>query len=126
MGARALLLCACASLLPLSAVADEARTGAEFFEAEVLPKLAANGCPLCHVPGPGYVRPAIDYRELLPYVAMGLARDDNVLLYKLANERSFAPDRPAHMGGPRCASVDVEPCASIQRWWQMEFGGPER
>jgi hypothetical protein len=33
---------------------------------------------------------------------------------------------PSHVGEQRCTSVDVEPWASIQRWWQLELGGPER
>ena len=106
-------------LVPFTATAEE---GEAFFNTDVLPKLLANGCANCHIPGPGYVRPAMNYDDLLPYVAMGQARDNNVLIYKLANQRSFAPDRPAHIGGQRCESESAEPCASIMRWWEIEFG----
>jgi hypothetical protein len=110
------------SCLAAVAFAEDERAGAAFFEAQVLPKLLANGCANCHMPAPGYVRPAITYDDLLPYLAMGQARDDNVLIYKLANQRSFAPDRPSHIGGQRCADENSEPCSSIMSWWDTEFG----
>jgi hypothetical protein len=105
------------------AVDYSARPGKAFFEEQVLPKLFGNGCALCHTPGRGYVRPAVTYRDLLPYLAMGQAADNNVLIYKMANQRSFAPDRPAHIGGQRCASEDAEPCKTLKAWWDVEFGG---
>jgi hypothetical protein len=95
----------------------------QFFTSQVLPRLATDGCVKCHSPGPGYVTPAISYDGLLPYLAMGQARDNNVLIYKIANQRSFAPDRPAHIGGRRCKSEAAEPCATLMRWWDLEFGG---
>jgi hypothetical protein len=53
---------------------------------------------------------------------MGWTRDNNVLIYKMANLRSIAPDRDTHVGGRRCATPDVEPCATFRTWWDREFG----
>ena len=97
-------------------------TGAAFFAESVLPQLGKHGCVQCHMPGPGYVRPAVNYDDMLSYLAMGQARNNNVLIYKLANQRSIAPDRPAHIGGQLCANENAEPCASIMKWWDVEFG----
>ena len=105
------------------AVDYSARPGKAFFDEQVLPKLFANGCALCHIPGRGYVRPEITYQELLPYLAMGQAADNNVLIYKMANQRSAASDPPTHTGGQRCASEDAEPCKTLKAWWVVEFGG---
>jgi hypothetical protein len=77
---------------------------------------------LCHTPAPGDVHPAIQYEHLLPYLAMGQSATNNILMLKLANQRSFSPDQPAHVGGQRCSSGDAEPCKSIQAWWRIEFG----
>lgn len=96
--------------------------GKQFFRRYVLPALAANGCITCHTPAPGDVHPAIQYEQLLPYLAMGQSATDNILMLKLANLRSFGPQQPAHVGGQRCASVDAEPCKKIQAWWRTEFG----
>ena len=96
--------------------------GEKFFSAQVLPALEANGCTGCHLPAVGYVGPAVTYAELLPFLAMGQASDNNVLVQKMANLRSFGPDRPAHIGGQRCASLAVEPCKSLMEWWEVEFG----
>lgn len=112
------LLLGFAAALP--AVAEQ--HGEAFFNAEVTPRLAENGCVMCHSPGPGYIRPAIEYRDLLTYLAMGQSSDNNVLVFRLANLRSMMPGRPAHFGGQRCASLEAEPCRTLMRWWEVEFG----
>jgi hypothetical protein len=63
-----------------------------------------------------------DYEELLRRLAIGDSPTNNVIIYNIANVRSIAPDRPNHPGGKRCETVNSEPCASIQRWWAIEFG----
>jgi len=98
--------------------------GKQFFSRRVLPALATNGCLTCHTPAPGDVHPAIQYEHLLPYLAMGQSPTNNVLMLKLANQRSFNAEQPAHVGGQRCSSVDAEPCRTIQDWWRLEFGAP--
>ena len=95
--------------------------GKTYFNEEVLPRLAVNGCVVCHMPGAGYVRPEISYDGLFPYLAMGQAADNNVLMFKIANQRSFAPDQPNHPGGKRCETEDTDPCKTIQAWWKVEF-----
>ena len=112
------LLCGLLALVP--AVAEQ--RGEAFFDAQVVPRLAENGCVMCHSPGRGYVRPAIEYRELLTYLAMGQSADNNVLVFRLANLRSLMPGRPAHFGGQRCASLEAEPCRTLMGWWEVEFG----
>lgn len=107
-------------LLALPAGAGE--KGEAFFESEVMPRLSENGCAMCHIPGRGYVRPAIVYRELLTYLAMGQSADNNVLVFRLANLRSMSPGRPAHFGGQRCATLEAEPCRTLMQWWEVEFG----
>jgi hypothetical protein len=95
--------------------------GKNFFYERVLPRMAENGCPACH--NIGYIRPRVTaYEDALPFLAMGRSPEESVLLYKIANLRSIAPDRPAHMGGQRCASLDAEPCRTIVEWWKIEFG----
>jgi hypothetical protein len=95
--------------------------GRQFFYDEVLPKLAQNGCPSCHAVG--YMHPNVTvYEELLRRLAIGDSPTNNAVIYKIANLRSISPERPEHPGGQRCATVDVEPCATIQRWWVIEFG----
>jgi len=97
--------------------------GRKFFYEIVLPKLAQNGCPSCHAVG--YMHPNVTvYEEILRRLAIGDSPTNNAVIYKIANVRSIAPDRPNHPGGQRCANVDSEPCASIQRWWIIEFGDP--
>ncbi len=107
---------------PVTAGGPPAGEGETFFTARVLPELEANGCGNCHIPAAGYVHPAVSYAELLPFLAMGRAADNNVLVQKMANLRSFRSDRPAHIGGQRCESLAVEPCQSIMAWWEVEFG----
>ncbi len=107
---------------PVTAGPLPAGEGETFFTARVLPELEANGCSNCHIPAAGYVHPAVSYAELLPFLAMGRAADNNVLVQKMANLRSFRPDRPAHIGGQRCESLAAEPCQSIMAWWEVEFG----
>ncbi|HZD51709.1 MAG TPA: hypothetical protein VE175_01560 [Woeseiaceae bacterium] len=85
-------------------------------------QLARNGWARCPLPDPAYVRPGVTYRDLLPYLAMDRAADDNVLIFRLANQRNFTPDRPAHMSG-RCPSPAAQPCRAIMRWWALEFEG---
>lgn len=115
------------AVLPLVAAADRSHgarattPGKHYFEANVVPKLAENGCPLCH--SRGYVHPnVVVYEELLPYLAMGVAAETTPVIRKIANLRAFRPDIPTHVGGPRCETLDSEPCKSILQWWQIEFG----
>ena len=97
------------------------RPGETFFTREVLPKLIENGCPMCHAVG--YVQPNVTkYVDLLPYLAMGEEAEANPVIRKLANLRAIRPDLPTHPGGPRCETVQSEPCASILRWREVEFG----
>ena len=96
--------------------------GKTFFYEQVLPQLAVNGCPVCHMPGAGYVRPEISYDGLLPFLAIGQAADNNVVMFKIANQRSFSPDQPNHPGGKRCETEDAEPCKTMKAWWKVEFG----
>jgi hypothetical protein len=104
-----------------SAPPDPTAAGRAFFYTTVLPKLAQNGCPACHAVG--YVNPNVTvYEQLLRRLAIGDSATNNAVIYKIANLRSIAPDRPNHPGGQRCATVDAEPCASIQKWWTIEFG----
>jgi len=96
----------------------------DWFYQHVAPRLIENGCHACHATG--HVLPnVLVYEQLLPYLGMGWTRDDNVLLYKMANLRSIAPDRDTHVGGQRCATRDVEPCATFKTWWDREFGAAQ-
>lgn len=96
-------------------------TGRKFFNETVLPRMVENGCPACHTQG--YVRPMVTvYEDALPFLAMGDSPDNSAMLYKIANLRSIAPDRPTHVGGQRCKTLDDEPCRTIRRWWEIEFG----
>jgi hypothetical protein len=122
---RELLLVAAlaGSALPMTVnAADDRRiAGRKFFAEQVVPKLAANGCPMCHAVG--YVRPnVIVYDDLLPYLAMGDAPEKSALIRKIANLRAFSPARPTHPGGQRCADLVSDPCKTILRWWAVEFG----
>ncbi|SVC85324.1 uncharacterized protein METZ01_LOCUS338178 [marine metagenome] len=95
--------------------------GENFFYTQVIPKLAENGCIACH--GVGYLRPKVtDYKDLLKRLAIGDSEINNALIYKIANVRSINPEIPNHPGGQRCKTVDSEPCKTIQKWWQIEFG----
>ena len=97
-------------------------TGRDFFYTTVVPKLAENGCPSCHAVG--FMHPnVVVYEELLRRLAIGDSALNNAVIYKIANIRSIAADRPEHPGGQRCATIDAEPCLSIRRWWALEFGG---
>lgn len=103
---------------------EPARDGREFFLENVVPELAKNGCPACH--SVGYLRPnVLRYEELLRRLAIGDSAENNVVIYKLADVRNFAPDRPNHPGGKRCATPSAEPCRTIQAWWRIEFGEAE-
>ena len=99
--------------------------GKTFFYEQVLPQLAVNGCPICHMPGAGYVRPEISYDGLFPFLAIGQAADNNVVMFKIANQRSFAADQPNHLGGKRCETEDAEPCKTVKTWWEVEFGNDD-
>ena len=95
--------------------------GRQFFYGSVIPKLAQNGCPSCHAIG--YMHPNVTiYEELLRRLAIGDSPTNNAVIYKIANLRSIAPDRPNHPGGQRCPKVTDEPCWTIERWWTIEFG----
>lgn len=94
--------------------------GETFYLNNVLPKLAENGCLKCHARG--YMEPSMSYESMLRRLAIGDSAENNIVIYKLANIRSFSPQIPNHPGGQRCATIDVEPCISIRQWWQVEFG----
>lgn len=95
--------------------------GKIFFQSNVLPRLAENGCLKCHARG--YVRPNVTiYEELIRRLAIGDSAVNNVVIYKIANIRSISPVIPNHPGGQRCSSIEVEPCRSIRQWWEIEFG----
>jgi hypothetical protein len=95
--------------------------GQQFFEAQVVPRLAENGCPMCH--SVGYVQPnVVVYAELMPYLAMGDAPEKTPVIRKIANLRAIRPDLPTHPGGPRCETIKSEPCRTIIEWWGIEFG----
>lgn len=118
---KPLVSIALAAAMLSSAAADTRTDGRRFFQQEVQPRLAENGCPLCHAVY--YVRPRVlEYDELMPYLAMGDAPEKTAVIRKIANLRAFLPDRPTHPGGQRCRTLDAEPCRSIMRWWQVEFG----
>ncbi len=98
--------------------------GKAFFHSNVLPRLAENGCFQCHARG--YVRPNVTvYEELLKRLAIGDSAENNVVIYKMTNLRSFNAYIPNHPGGQRCATIDDEPCKSIRQWWDIEFGEPK-
>ena len=95
--------------------------GKAFFQDNVLPRLAENGCFKCHARG--YVRPNVmQYEELLRRLAIGDSAENNAVIYKMANIRSISPEIPNHPGGQRCADIYAEPCKSIRQWWEIEFG----
>lgn len=99
----------------------QTRPGKEFFLSNVAPKLAENGCPMCHAVG--YVEPNVmRYEHLMPYLAMGDSAEATPVIRKMANLRAFRPDIPTHVGGPRCETLESEPCKSIMQWWEVEFG----
>jgi hypothetical protein len=98
-----------------------ATAGERYYYEQVLPRLAENGCPACHAVG--YLRPNVTvYGDMLKRLAIGDSPVNNAVIYKIANLRSIAPDRPNHPGGQRCASVESEPCATVMKWWTLEFG----
>jgi hypothetical protein len=125
-----LLLLMALPVLFLSSAAQAQEEGRQFFLQSVLPKLGENmgeaetSCLSCH--GVGYLRPNLNvYEELLRRLAIGDSPENNAVIYKVANLRSIAPDRPNHPGGPRCESIDAEPCKTIRQWWRIEFGHEE-
>ena len=110
-----------AVVLAAGAAQPSSAAGKTFFEQDVVPKLAENGCPMCHAVG--YVQPnVVVYEELLPYLAMGDAPEKTPVIRKIANLRAIRPDLPTHPGGQRCETLKSEPCSSIIRWWNVEFG----
>lgn len=94
--------------------------GEIFYLNYVLPKLSENGCLKCHARG--YIRPTISYESMFRRLAIGDSAENNVVIYKIANVRSFSQQIPNHPGGQRCATIDAEPCKSIRQWWEIEFG----
>ena len=99
--------------------------GRAFFYLNVLPRLAENGCFACHARG--YVRPNVTvYEDLLKRLAIGDSAENNVVIYKMANIRSFNARTPNHPGGQRCASIDDEPCKSLREWWDLEFWAAQK
>lgn len=97
------------------------RSGKAFFQTSVVPKLVENGCPMCHAVG--YVQPNVMfYEQLLPYLAMGDAPEKTAVIRKIANLRAIRPELPTHPGGPRCLTIEAEPCKTIIEWWRIEFG----
>ena len=94
--------------------------GEMFYVQNVSPKFAQNGCLKCHARG--YIRPNISYESMLRRLAIGDSAENNVLIYKIGNIRSFSPEIPNHPGGQRCATIDAEPCKTVRQWWDIEFG----
>jgi hypothetical protein len=116
VGLKILALLALAAGWMSLARADEA-----YFNANVAPKLAQDKCAACHVAN--FIRPRVfEYRELLPYLAMGTSPENNVLIAKMSNARHLLPDVASHPGGQRCQTIDSEPCLSFRSWWDNEFG----
>ncbi len=111
-------------IVPSVSLAEQNKTsskGENFFYERVTPELVKNGCALCHATG--YVRPNVfKYDEFIRRLAIGHTADNNVVIFKMANLRSIAPDMPNHPGGQRCETPDTEPCKSIKAWWEIEFG----
>ena len=98
--------------------------GKTFFTSDVLPRMAENGCFSCHARG--YVRPNVSvYEELMRRLAIGDSAENNAVIYKIANTRSISTNIPNHPGGQRCATIEAEPCKSIRKWWEIEFGQKE-
>jgi hypothetical protein len=94
--------------------------GKAFYQENVSPKFAQNGCMKCHARG--YIRPNISYESMLRRLAIGDSAENNVLIYKIGNVRSFSSNIPNHPGGQRCATLDTEPCKTVRQWWAIEFG----
>lgn len=122
--ARILLLVAVGLVIAgagTGAAQETRQQGRRFFATSVLPRLAENGCPMCHAVN--YIRPNVTlYEELMPYLAMGDAPEKSAVIRKIANLGAFAPDRPTHPGGQRCKDLQSEPCKTIIQWWKLEFG----
>lgn len=94
--------------------------GEMFYQENVSPMFAQNGCLKCHARG--YIRPNISYESMLRRLAIGDSAENNVLVYKIGNVRSFSSSIPNHPGGQRCATIDAEPCKTVRQWWAIEFG----
>ena len=94
--------------------------GEIFYQENVSPMFAQNGCLKCHARG--YIRPNISYESMLRRLAIGDSAENNVLVYKIGNVRSFSSNIPNHPGGQRCATLDTEPCKTVRQWWAIEFG----
>lgn len=101
-------------------VVPDVDQGEMFYINHVLPKLSEDGCLKCHARG--YVRPTISYESMVRRLAIGDSAENNMVIYKIANVRSFSKQIPNHPGGQRCATIDTEPCRSIRQWWEIEFG----
>ena len=94
--------------------------GEMFYQENVSPMFAQNGCLKCHARG--YIRPNISYESMLRRLAIGDSAENNVLVYKIGNVRSFSSNIPNHPGGQRCATLDTEQCKTVRQWWAIEFG----
>jgi hypothetical protein len=94
--------------------------GEMFYQENVSPMFAQNGCLKCHARG--YIRPNISYESMLRRLAIGDSAENNVLVYKIGNVRSFSSNIPNHPGGQRCTTLDTEPCKTVRQWWAIEFG----
>ena len=94
--------------------------GEMFYQENVSPMFTQNGCLKCHARG--YIRPNISYESMLRRLAIGDSAENNVLVYKIGNVRSFSSNIPNHPGGQRCATLDTEPCKAVRQWWAIEFG----
>lgn len=94
--------------------------GEMFYQENVSPMFAQNGCLKCHARG--YIRPNISYESMLRRLAIGYSAENNVLVYKIGNVRSFSSNIPNHPGGQRCATLDTEQCKTVRQWWAIEFG----
>lgn len=121
VGRSCLLLGLAGMAAPITAQdATVIAAGEKYYYESVLPRLAENGCPKCHAAG--YLRPNVGaYNDMLRRLAIGDSPANNAIIYKIANIRSIAPDRPNHPGGQRCATVESEPCKTIMQWWSIEF-----
>ncbi len=100
------------SLLPPP---PEVRAPESHPEVELPPLGESDAFVVEHLAGFGWPDLWLDREELIRRLAIGDSAENNVVIYKIANIRSIAPERPNHPGGQRCANIDAEPCKSIQQ-----------
>ena len=93
--------------------------GEDFYYRSVMPRFETSDCRMCH--DFGHIFPSMRYQDMRQYLAMGTSRSNNVLIYKLANERGTTAHGPVHIGGQFCSSPDSEPCRTLKSWWDVEF-----